>query len=929
MSNSVTSDQYAELPPLEICSAVGSSPHGLEEQEARARLERYGPNSISDPGGTTIIKRLMNSFANWITAILLVAGILAFATGTPVIGWVILAVSFVNGCFTVWQEYVAEQAIAALRNLLPPMTFVRRAGQTRKVLTSEVVPGDILALNPGAVVVADAYLISGDGMRIRQHMLTGNLALLTKAPGALPDATLPPLQRPNMVLAGSIVAEGQGSAVVVATGMQTLLGRVANTTASLNSGTSPLGRALASLAQTISRVAILAGLAIFGLVFFLQGEPVGAALIFAIGMIVAFVPEGLLPTVSLALALARWRLKRHGVLARRLTGVESLGSATVLCLDRSADLAAEGLEVAAVWTNGTVYTITGEGNAPEGAFLRAKALVEPAQHSDLYTLLQAAAIGCSARLLPPDQESPTWRVLGDPAEGALLVAAARGGVAIDPTRFESLQRFPQEVRRPLITVVVADPDLPDRTWRVVSHGSTRAILDRSTSVCIGSEVLPLTRDQIDTIQAQAEAFARDGMRIVALASGTIESDDPAGLRARDVERELTFLGLAALREPPQPAVAELIDGCRRAGIRTLLVTGAYGLLAEAGARRAGLVQGPHVQIITGVELDRMSDADLGLTLAPGVELLFAECDAEQKRRLVRALQARGEVVAFMGDSINDAPALKQADIGVAVGRSGTAVAVAAADLVLDAEHPAGLLLAIEEGRAIFTNIQKFVAYLSTHNLAQAVAVVVAAFLGVPLPLTVVQVLLIDLGAELFPAIALSSDPPEPGLIDQPPRSRSTPLANRWSLIRPSGWIEGILALIAFVSVPLAAGWVPGTELVLEGQLYHQATTMSYAAIVLSQVGVALGLRSQRLPIWQLGLFSNRLLLFSIAASIGMMLLLIYVPFLANLFQFVAPTPQQWALLACYPLIMIITEELVKWLRKRRQTKALQHASLPA
>ncbi len=713
--------------------------------------------------------------------------------------------------------------------------------------------------------------------------------------------------------------EGQGSIVAVGTGMRTLLGEVAESTAALRAEQSQLGKALGQLASTVSRVAIAAGAGAFVLTYFVQNHDWNAAIIFAIGMIVAFVPEGLLPTVTLALALARRRLRRHSVLIKQLAGVESLGSATVLCLDKIGSLAPDKMTVGGMWAGGQDYTVTG-GPSPEGAFLRGRVLVNPADETDLAALLRAAALCNNARLLAPDAEQPTWRILGDPVEGALLVAATKAG--LDATSATRLHSFPYDPRRQMMSVVVATPGEAGQDPVAYVRGIGTAVLSLCTQVRRDGAAQPLDEQGRRAIAAQIDEYARAGQRVLAFAERRLQpSPDGFGWRAHEAEHDLTLLGLVALQEPSQPEIAQLIAGCHRAGLRVLLTTGAYGLTAEASARRSGIIVAPRVRIIQGAELDGLGEAELGRTLNEE-EVIFAQLGAEQKRRIVASLQARGDVVAYLGDSINDAPPLKQADIGIAVSTSGTTVALAAADIVLNAEHPAGLLLALEEGRAIFSNIQKFTTYIFTHNIAETIVITTGVLLGMPLPLTVLQVLAIDLGTELFPSIALSTEAPEPGILDRPPRPRTAPLVDQAMLLRAFGWLgvlEGALALGAFFLGYWSSGWRPGQPLAADGALYAQATTLTYAAIVMAQVGNAFASRTRRVSVWRIGLLTNRALLLGLLLSIALMLALIYIPPLAEIFGFVPPSMGQWALLLTFPPIILLAEEGRKWWNRRYDT----------
>lgn len=912
-------EQYAAMTPLEACAALKTAPQGISDDEARTRLEQFGPNTIRDTPSAGIVRRLLAPFANWITLILLVAGGLAFLSDTPLLGPAILVVAVLNGLFTVWQEYLAERAIAALRHLLPTETLVRRETVVKHVPTAEIVPGDMLSLRPDHIVPADSLLVAGDGLRVRQTMLTGNNALVTKIAGPFPDPTLSLAERPNILLAGTLIFEGQGAAIALRTGMRTQLGEIAESTEALRAEQTPLSRALAKLAATITRVAVLAGIATFLLGIFGYRLETQGAIILAIGMIVAFVPEGLLPTVTLALVLARRRLQRHDVLVKQLAGVESLGSATILCLDYVESRKPETINATAAWAGGRTYELTGSGFTPEGSIRLNKALLNGAHEPDLAQVLQAAALCNTARLLPPDQDHLAWRVLGDASEGALLAAAARGGLDLKALAAEHqyLYRFPAEPGRPITSVVVQQN--PDAPAMIYARGEPAYMLERSVSVQINGKLANLDEPRRDDLLAQIATMERAGMQVLAFATRVIGADfDSIGLRARDIERNLTILGLIGVQEPTNPELLQLIQGCRDAGIRIIVVTGAYGLAAEAGAIRAGLTTATRARIIPGSDLTGMHEAEL-LAELQREDTLFTQLAADQKRRIVESLQQHGHVVAFLGDSINDAPALKQADIGIAISAASTTVALAAADLVLNADHPGGLLLGIEEGRAIFRNIQKVITYIFTHNVAQVFVLIAGVLLGIPLPLTVLQVLLIDLGTEVLPSVALSTEAPEPDILEQTPREQSASLFDRTELFRVFGWmglIEGLLTLGAYFLAYLSAGWQPGQPMAAEGPLYHQATTLAYAALVLSQAGFAFACRTRTVALRDIGFTTNRGLIISVALSLGLMLTLIYAPPLAGPLGFVPPTPAQWAILSLCPLIALAAEEFRKWIVRR-------------
>lgn len=916
-----TLEQVASMSPNQVRDVLDTATTGLRDEQARQRLAAQGANSVEAPIESSAIVRALRPFGNWITLILLGAAILALISDSTALGLAILVIAIVNGVFTAWQEYLAERSIAALRQVIPAMTDVRRDGVHRAIASSELVAGDIVPLRPGMILAADVYILGGDGLRARQAILTGNAAPVSKFAGALADPTLAPADRPNVILAGCEVVEGSGVAVVIATGMQSMLGQIAGATSALRKEPSPLSRALGTLAGQISRFAIGAGIGAFVLTTAGQQLSIRDGIIFAIGMIVAFVPEGLLPTVTIALAVARRRLQRQRVLVRRLIGVEALGSATVVCLDRTDHLTAGALVASDLLAGDRHYRITGDGYAPVGTLMRDGVPIDAIDEPDLVAMLTAAVNGANARLRAPDPDHSAWHVSGEPLEGALLAAAARAGIASHDGQppITRLATFPFDGRRQLASAVIMGAD--DLPYAVV-RGNAHAVLPRCTTIRQAGRTLDLDDARRDQLRQVIDQHASAGLRVVAIATRRLPvRDDAIGWRMRDVEHTLELLGVVAIQEPPQPDVARLVAGCRRAGIRVVIVTGGYGLSAEMSARRAGIITALRVQLVLGSELETMSNGTLGLTIAPGEEVVFAQLDSEQKRRIVAAFQARGEIVAFLGDSVSDAPALKQADIGVALSASGTTVALAAADIVLDAAHPGGLLLAIREGRGMFANIQKFATYLFTHNAAEAFVIVVGVLFQLPLPLTVLQVLAIDLGTELLPAVALSAEAQEPGMLDEPPRARSKPLLERamvWRVFAWLGVVQGTLALGAYFMGQWSGGWQPGRPLIADGPVYLQSTTLAYVAIVLAQVGNVFACRTRFLPVYRIGLFGNRALVGAVVLATAAMLALVYLEPLSTLFGFVPPAPQHWLVLVTFPVIMFAAHEAAKaWERRPR------------
>jgi len=901
------------LPLTDIYTALGTQPQGLTHAEATARLQHYSRNTIRSGETTPLVRKFLANFTHLMALLLWVGGLLGFLAQMPQLGIAIWLVNLINGAFSFWQEYQAEQATAALRQLLPTYARVMRDSQEQRVLAEELVPGDVMLLAEGDHISADGRLVHEAALRVDQSTLTGEAHPVRKTAEAVLRGGLTRVELPNLVFAGTSVATGTGRAVVCATGMATEFGKVAHLTQAVGGERSPLQHEMVHTTQVVTLIAVGVGLLFFVLAVTLAGVTLAESGIFAIGMIVAFVPEGLLPTVTLALAMGSQRIARRHALIKRLSAVETLGCTTVICTDKTGTLTQNAMTVCELWLAGRQLTVTGVGYAPEGQLLEQGRPVPQPVDAEARQLLVAAGLCNDARVLPPNALASQWTILGDPTEAALRVVAMKGGIDLDAEAQQQPRRreLPFDAQRKRMSTVHQRPSTPHTAPIVYVKGAPKEVLALCTRHLLHGQVYPLEETHRAQAMAANDAAARRGLRVLAVAQRVLPADLTT-YTPETIEADLTFLGLLAMHDPPRPEVTDAVEHCHRAGIRIIMITGDYGLTAESIARRIGIIRGPQPRLLTGPDLVAMDDEALKAALQD--EVICARMTPEHKLRVVTALRALGHVVAVTGDGVNDAPALKQADIGVAMGRAGTDVAKEAADMILTDDNFASIVHAVEEGRAVYANIRKFVTYIFTSNTPEAVPFVLFALSGgrIPLALTVMQILAIDLGTDLVPALALGAEPPEPGVMDRPPRRLSEHVITRALLVRAYAWlgmIQSLAAMSAFYCMYWTNGyWGQWLDLPAGGPLYRAATAMTLAAVVATQIGNLFAQRTASLSVFQMRWGRNRLVWVGMATELLLLALLLYVPVLQRLFDTAPLPPQYWLLLCAWTPLLLLADE---------------------
>ena len=889
------------LEPLEeLFRDLRASAAGLSGREAARRLEVSGPNELVRRGGRRWPGELARQFTHPLALLLAAAAVLAWASGTPRLTVAIVAVILLNASFSFLQELQAERAVEALAAFLPERARVLRDGSRQEIEARLLVPGDVLLIEEGERVCADARLMAGT-VEVDMATLTGESVPVIRSADDL-DGRVPLLQARDLVFSGSECTAGEAQAVVTATGMGTELGRIAALSQRVGREESPLEHQVKRAARLIALVAVGAGLA-FLPVGLAAGLSLAAAISFAIGLLVANVPEGLLPTITLALAVGVREMARRGALVKRLSAVETLGSTSVICTDKTGTLTQNRMRVTTAWT-------------PDGE----TSLEDPARSGgtgspDLGTLAEVA-FACSTAELAGNGSSA-----GDPTEVALLELAAACGLDVSAGRRDEMRRalFRFDPRIKLMTTV----DQQDGGLVAHTKGAPEEVLARASRIRRGPGEQPITPADRAAATRAMDDYARQGLRVLAFGRRTLPADLPVPGQREDAERDLCLIGLVAMLDPPRPEVPAAIGQVHRAGIRVHVVTGDNGLTAAAIARRIG-IGADEMRVVNGTELDAMTEHDLDELLDSGSEVVFARSSPEAKLRIADALRAQGQVVAMTGDGVNDAPALRRADIGVAMGRSGTDVAREAATMILTDDNFATIAAAVEAGRRVYDNVRKFICYIFAHAVPEVLPFLIFALSGgaVPLPLTVMQILAIDLGTDTLPALALSREPAEPGLMDRPPRPRGQAVISAGMLARAWGFlgvISATLVMAGFFLTLRHAGWHPGaptgpgTPL---NEAYRQATTVTWLGIVACQVGTAFAVRTDHASLWQVGVFSNKLLLGAIAVALAFAAALIYLPAMHGLFGTASLSPGQLAIVAPFPFIVWGADEIRRALVRR-------------
>ena len=895
---------YYTLPAGEVLEILGAGPSGLSASQARERLEEYGPNELAPPQKISPWVIFFRQFQNLLIIILIAATSISFFLGERLDAYVILAIILACTVLGFVQEYRAEQAAAALQKLAAPEATVLRDGVEQVIPAREVVPGDVLVLHTGDRVAADGRLLEAVNLKNDEALLTGESTAVNKTAAPDPRPHLPVADRKGMVFGGTVVTYGRGKAVVTATGMKTEFGAIARMLGEMPQEKTPLEARMATIGLVLSILclSVSAGAMIFGI---LRGHNWLQMLIWGISLAVAAVPEALPAVVTGALAIGTTRMDRRNAIVKRLPAVETMGCTTVICTDKTGTLTKNEMTVRRLFLDNRQLAVSGLGYEPEGGFSFDDHEIAP---GDDPVLMEAARIAlfCNDAVLE-EAAAGTWIILGDPTEGALVVLGRKAGLheASLARDFLRVAEIPFDSERKRMTTFHQGPS----GILACTKGAPESLLPRCPRMLTGLGERPLSEGDRQVIMDEAAHLAGEALRVLGLAYRKWESvpESPT----EEMEADLVWVGLVGMMDPPRPEAKEAVTKCHQAGIRVIMVTGDHPDTALAVGREIGLVPPGQTQaaVLNGAELSRLSDDDLAVILprAP----VFARVAPEHKLRLVNLLKAQGEIVAMTGDGVNDAPALKRADIGVAMGITGTEVTKETADMILADDNFATLVAAVEEGRAIFDNIKKYLVFLLSANLGEITVLTGTFFLGMPLPLVALQILWVNLTTDGLPALALGVDPKAPDIMNRPPRPPEEGVFTK-SVI---GLMAVITAYLTLALIPLFHHYFHGYLAVMGDQELSltRAKTMVFVTLVLAELVNAFNCRSEYHSLFTVGVFANRLLLGSVIISLGMVVAVVQIPALAKLFHTVPLGWKEWLCAAFLAFLLLPAVELAKWL----------------
>lgn len=873
---------------------------GLSEDEVRARLVRFGPNSLREEKGRGRLKIFLDQFAGFIIWVLIGAALVSGFLQEWVDALAIIAIIILNAILGYIQENRAEKSLLALKRMAAPFSRVVRGGLRASVPAADLVPGDLVELEAGDHVPADSRVVwHTPNFAVQEASLTGESTPVLKTALELEERDIPLAERANIVYLGTAVVAGKARALAAETGMQTELGRIAGMIQSISSETTPLQKKLEQFGKWIVYLcfALVAIVFVMGL---LRGGKVLDMFLTAVSLAVAAIPEGLPAVVTIALALGVQRMIRRNVLIRKLPSVETLGCATVICSDKTGTLTKNEMTVRSIFTMSGIYAVTGTGYDPTGEFLRDGAAVDPRTNSDLAACLKAGVLCNGAELV---ESGGSAKILGDPTEGAILTAAAKAGIRKAPleTEYQFVEEIPFDSDRKLMTIVRRNP--VGNLHIAYVKGAPDVLLEHCPRVVDGGAERPRTDADSARIQEMIDRLSEQALRVLAVAVRTFDRE-PDEYHAAHIETDLTFVGLIAMIDPPREEVKEAIAKCRHSGIKTVMITGDHKNTAVAIARELGFFDADSLAL-TGQELDALSPADFERNVDQ--IRVYARVSPEHKLRAVRAWRKRGDVVAMTGDGVNDAPAVKEADIGVAMGITGTDVTKEVSDMIITDDNFASIVAAVEEGRGIYDNIKKFIHYLLSCNSGEILVMFTASLFGLPVPLLPIQILWVNLVTDGLPALALGMDPVEKNIMDRPPRPTDEAVITRgrMGLILSQGFLIALCALAAFCFV-----------LLVENEGLVRARTAALFTMTCSQLFHALNCRSQFRSLFQLGLFTNGKLLLAAAASLLLQVLIIYLPFTQRIFRVEALNLLDMAVMMVLSSLPLWVMELAKLVNRR-------------
>lgn len=926
----ITSDYKLEVDPQQISEMnnqsifdyLHSTNKGLSNNEAEARMLQCGENTIKSRQSFHPIRRFTMQLINLFAIMLWIASVLALISGTPLLSYVIWFIIIINAIFSFIQEKKADKALQALAKMIPNHVKVYRDGGITVLSANKLVPGDVIVLSAGDKVPADVRVVSADGLFVDNSMVTGESLPVDRdaEPDLLGDKTI--VNSHNLLFAGTTITGGSATGIVYATGKNTQIGNITETSTEIVRRKSTLEYQIQKITKVLMIIAIVLGTLAFLISSLVTGFTLNAAAIFAIGIIVANIPEGLMPTVSLSLAMGMQRLAKKNALVRKHSAVETLSSTTVICTDKTGTLTQNVIFARKIWTANGIVEISGEGYGKKGELTG----VTEKNRLTLERLFAVATI-CSDTLIQNNNENENkWKVIGDPTEAAILIAAQKYGLTVDNIvqQFARTKVIPFSSTTKMMTVVSVNKNnsafTPNHSFQF-TKGDPDKVIDHCGFILKDGQVTALSAEEKQQIHAVKDEMSNEGYRLLAIAY-----DDKVG-GSEPKYNDLILLGLVVMYDPPKEGVPQAIANCYRAGIKVTVVTGDYSLTAAAIAKQIGIIKEQYIAI-TGAELEKMDKQELAKKIDTDIPVIFARTTPKEKLKIVEAYQSLGHVVAATGDGLNDVLALRKADIGISMGKNGSDAAIESSDVVLLDDNFATIVEAVKEGRAIYNNIQKFITYILASNIPEVAPFLVMGIFNIPLALTVLLVIMIDLGTDLVPAISLGEEQPDDDVLDYPPRDPNKPILNKHVLLRAYtylGVIEGIMLFVIFFITWFDFGFSINemrslTTAIADGTadenvmyVYKYAITLAFGSVIASQIGNILVCRSSHQSFFKSLKKKNNLMIWGIVIEIVLFLLIAYAPWMQMLFGTAAPKLQHLALLLICPIVLIIMEEFRKWI----------------
>lgn len=897
--------QWYQMTATSVLDKLNSdSNQGLSTAEAASRLIKYGYNELEEKPRDTLWKKFLNQFKDFLVLILLAASVISLAVGELADSLVIIAIVVLNAILGVFQESKAEKALDALKKMSAPTSRVVRNGEINTIFSRDLVPGDIVLLEAGDYLPADVRILESFNLKVQEASLTGESVPVEKNSTEL-DGEPALADRHNLGFMSTVVTYGRGKAVVIGTAMNTEIGKIAELLQTVEAERTPLQKKLEEFGKGLGVACLVVCAVIFGLGLWegyhdgaLTFDEIQLMLMTAISLAVAAIPEGLPAVVTIVLALGMQRMAKKNSIMKKLHAVETLGSISVICSDKTGTLTQNQMTVIRVYTPAKLFAVSGEGYNPAGRFTYNNQPVELTAETDLALLLTGSVL-CNDAQLKPAEDRQSWSIIGDPTEGALVVAGHKGGYTGTQlaAQFPRLQEIPFDSDRKMMTTL----HQVDGQLRSFTKGAPDILLSRCTAIFTGGVVRPLTEADIAAIQTANHDMAAEALRVLAIACRNYDGS-PDMTDADAVENELVFIGLLGMIDPPRAEAKAAVAVCREAGIRPVMITGDHPDTAYAIARELGIVTHQD-QVLTGRDFDRMSPADL--KQAVETASVFARVSPEHKVAIVEALRGNRHIVAMTGDGVNDAPALKKADIGVAMGITGTDVTKETADMVVADDNFATIVSAVEEGRVIYTNIKKFVYFLLSCNVSEVLVIFFAILFGWPIPLLPIQLLWVNLVTDAFPALALGIEKKEPNVMRLKPRDPAEPLMGR-----------NLKIMIGVQSVAIAVTVLGAFQYALAAYSHDldMARTFAFITLITTQIVCAYAARSEYYSAFALGLLSNKFLNGGVALSFALLLLSVYGP-LHLLFKTIEPGVHEWLFLLAMAPLPFVAAEVTKWVLK--------------